>query len=48
VDNKLHLRTISAYELGLVYGSSEQMAFTHELAEKQLRQACNAPERMAA
>lgn len=48
VDNKLRLRTISAYEFGLVYGASEQMAFTHELAEKQLRRSCNAPERMAA
>ncbi len=48
VDNKLGLRTISAYEFGLVYGASEQMAFTHEMAEKQLRLACNAPVRMAA
>ncbi len=48
VDNNLNLRTISAYEFGLVYGASEHMAFTHELAEKQLRLACNAPVRMAA
>lgn len=48
VDNKLNLRTISAYEFGLVYGASEHMVFSHELAEKQLRLACNAPERMKA
>lgn len=48
VENKLPLRTINAYEIGTVYGASEQMAFTHELAEKQLRRSCNAPERIAA
>lgn len=48
VENKLLLRTINAYEIGMVYGASEQMAFTHELAEKQLRRSCNAPEKMAA
>jgi len=48
VDNKLSLRTINAYELGLTYGASEHMAFTHELAEKQLRRECNAPDRMPA
>lgn len=44
VDNKLCLRTINAYELGFAYGASEQMASTHELAEKQLRRVCNAPD----
>lgn len=48
VDNKLPLRTINAYEIGTVYGASEQMAFTHEMAEKQLRRSCNAPERVSA
>lgn len=48
VDNKLHLRTINAYEIGIVFGASEQMAFTHEIAEKQLRRSCNAPEKVAA
>jgi hypothetical protein len=47
VDNKLPLRTINAYEFGIVYGASEQMAFTHELAEKQMRRSCNAPESVA-
>lgn len=48
VDNKLRLHTITAHELGLVYGKTEEMCFMHELAEKQLRRACNAPEGMAA
>jgi len=48
IENKLPLRTINAYEIGIVYGASEQMAFTHELAENQLRRSCNAPERTIA
>lgn len=48
VDNKLRLHTITAYEFGLVYGETEQMCFMHELAEQQLRRACNAPEGIAA
>lgn len=48
VDNKLRLRTIAAYELGLVYGEAEHIGCMHELAEKQLRRACNAPLGMAA
>ena len=48
VDNKLRLRTIAAHELGLVYGETEEMCCLHELAEKQLRRACNAPLGLAA
>lgn len=48
VDNQLALRTINAYEIGTVYGASEQMAFTHEMSEKQLRRSYNAPDKGAA
>lgn len=48
VDNKLRLRTIAAHEVGIVYGETLFTASMHELAEKQLRRACNAPEGMAA
>jgi hypothetical protein len=48
VDGKLRLRTVAAHDVGMVYGETERMAFMHELAEQQLRRACNAPERMAA
>lgn len=48
IDNKLRLRPILSPEVGMVYGETERMALIHELAEQQLRRACNAPERMAA
>lgn len=48
IENKLRLKTISAPELGMVYGETENMASMHMSAEKQLRRSCNAPERIAA
>lgn len=48
VDGKLRLRTVAAHDVGMVYGETLFMASMHELAEQQLRRACNAPERMAA
>lgn len=48
VDNRLRLRPMLTPEVGMVYGETLRMASMHESAEKQLRRACNAPERMAA
>lgn len=48
IDNKLRLRPILSPEVGMVYGETQRMAAMHELAEQQLRRACNAPERLAA
>jgi len=48
VDNRLRLRPMLVPEVGMVYGETLRMASMHELAEKQLRRACNAPEGMAA
>lgn len=48
MDNKLRLHPLRSPEVGMVYGETLFMASMHELAEQQLRRACNAPERMAA
>lgn len=48
IDNKLRLHPILSPEVGLVYGETLFMASMHELAEQQLRRACNAPDRLAA
>lgn len=48
LDNKLRLHPILSPEVGMVYGETLCMALMHELAEQQLRRACNAPERLVA
>lgn len=48
VDHKLRLRPILSPEVGMVFGETQRMALMHELAEQQLRRACNAPEGLAA